>query len=344
MRGILAYPARFPRSGRSLGPSSAVSKASKVRYSRWDGTQVGLRARRRRRLGEITDDLLYHGDLNAALRRMMQSGLRRPQRRAHPGPARDAREAAPQPARAARAVRPRRRLRRHRPGAPRRRRHGARRRSTSSPQEAAESGDARRQEITDEVVAERRMRARHAAARPRRQGARSCRTTSSPRSEAREQFEELVDQLRQQLMQSYFNQMSGAMSDMSPEDMARMKDMLAELNQMLEQRAAGRGARLRGVHGALRRLLPREPAEPRRAARGHGPAHGGHAGDAQLDDARAAGAAAGPVRAAARGHGPALADGPARANLQQTFPRHGLGPALRLRGPGPARLRRGRRR
>ena len=26
--------------------------------------------------GEITDDLLYHGDLNAALRRMMQSGFR----------------------------------------------------------------------------------------------------------------------------------------------------------------------------------------------------------------------------------------------------------------------------
>ena len=64
-------------------------------------------------------------------------------------------------------------------------------------------------------------------------------------TEARQRFEELIDKLREQLMQQHFNQMSGAMQDVSPEDMARMKDMLAELNQMLEQRAAGRGARLR---------------------------------------------------------------------------------------------------
>jgi uncharacterized protein with von Willebrand factor type A (vWA) domain len=58
-------------------------------------------------------------------------------------------------------------------------------------------------------------------------------------SEAREKFEELVDKLRQQLMQQAVDQMSGAMSDMSPEDMARMKDMLASLNEMLAERAAG---------------------------------------------------------------------------------------------------------
>ncbi|MBK5287315.1 MAG: VWA domain-containing protein, partial [Acidimicrobiia bacterium] len=56
---------------------------------------------------------------------------------------------------------------------------------------------------------------------------------------ARRQFEELMDELRQQLMQSYFNQMSEGMQDVSPEQMARMKDMLAELNQMLEQRERG---------------------------------------------------------------------------------------------------------
>jgi hypothetical protein len=43
----------------------------------------------------------------------------------------------------------------------------------------------------------------------------------------------------EQLMQQAVNQMSGAMQNMSPEDMARMKDMLAELNAMLAQRAAG---------------------------------------------------------------------------------------------------------
>jgi uncharacterized protein with von Willebrand factor type A (vWA) domain len=40
-------------------------------------------------------------------------------------------------------------------------------------------------------------------------------------------------------MQQAVDQMAGAMADLSPEDIARMKDMLAELNQMLEQRSAG---------------------------------------------------------------------------------------------------------
>src|SRR5436853_2910217 len=46
------------------------------RYSRWDGTQVGFELSADDILSEITDDLLYHGDLNAALRRLMQSGFR----------------------------------------------------------------------------------------------------------------------------------------------------------------------------------------------------------------------------------------------------------------------------
>src|SRR5205807_4779381 len=58
-------------------------------------------------------------------------------------------------------------------------------------------------------------------------------------SEAREKFDALMDKLRQQLMQSYFNQMSGAMSDVSPEQLARMKDMFNALNQLMEMREAG---------------------------------------------------------------------------------------------------------
>src|SRR5437870_10445880 len=46
------------------------------RYSRWDGTQAGFELDADDILSEITDDLLYHGDLNAALRRMLQSGFR----------------------------------------------------------------------------------------------------------------------------------------------------------------------------------------------------------------------------------------------------------------------------
>jgi hypothetical protein len=49
--------------------------APRFTYSRWDGTQVGFELDAERIFEEITDDLLYHGDLNNALRRMMQSGF-----------------------------------------------------------------------------------------------------------------------------------------------------------------------------------------------------------------------------------------------------------------------------
>ena len=58
-------------------------------------------------------------------------------------------------------------------------------------------------------------------------------------SEAREKFDELMDQLRQEMAQSYFNQMSGAMQEMSPEAMQRMKDMLNDLNDLLAMKEAG---------------------------------------------------------------------------------------------------------
>src|SRR5438105_503848 len=49
--------------------------ASRFQYSRWDGSQVGFDLDADALLEEMTDDLLYHGDLNAALRRMMQQGF-----------------------------------------------------------------------------------------------------------------------------------------------------------------------------------------------------------------------------------------------------------------------------
>jgi uncharacterized protein with von Willebrand factor type A (vWA) domain len=52
------------------------SNASGFEYSRWDGTQVGFDLDADSLLSEMADELLYHGDLNAALRRMLQQGFR----------------------------------------------------------------------------------------------------------------------------------------------------------------------------------------------------------------------------------------------------------------------------
>lgn len=57
--------------------------------------------------------------------------------------------------------------------------------------------------------------------------------------QARQEFQELLQQLQQQIMQQYFQGMQQALSSMTPEDMARMREMVRELNQMLRERAEG---------------------------------------------------------------------------------------------------------
>jgi uncharacterized protein with von Willebrand factor type A (vWA) domain len=48
-----------------------------------------------------------------------------------------------------------------------------------------------------------------------------------------------MDKLKNQLMQQMVDQMSDAMQNMSPQDMSRMKDMMAALNEMIEKRERG---------------------------------------------------------------------------------------------------------
>src|SRR6476619_2042236 len=189
------------------------------RYARWDGTQAGFELDADDILSEITDDLLYHGDLNAALRRMLQSGFRDQNGERMAG-MRELME----------KLRRRRRdeLEKYDLGGV----------YDDIAREAQQSGDQRRQEITEQVAQEKRMQLDLLP--PDLAGqVRELSEYEFTSSEARERFDELMDKLRQQLMQSYFNQMSGALQDVSPEHMQRMKDMLSGLKEMLEQREKG---------------------------------------------------------------------------------------------------------
>ncbi len=60
---------------------------------------------------------------------------------------------------------------------------------------------------------------------------------SSP--EAQRQFDELLSFLQEQVLGSYFRNMAEGLRSLSPEDMARFKDMLAELNRMIADREQG---------------------------------------------------------------------------------------------------------
>ena len=49
--------------------------AARFTYSKWDGTQKGFDLDAESILQELTDELLYHGDLNSALRQLMRDGM-----------------------------------------------------------------------------------------------------------------------------------------------------------------------------------------------------------------------------------------------------------------------------
>jgi uncharacterized protein with von Willebrand factor type A (vWA) domain len=56
---------------------------------------------------------------------------------------------------------------------------------------------------------------------------------------AQQAFDELMEHLREQVLGSYFRNLAEGMRGVTPEQLARFKDMLAELNDLMERRAAG---------------------------------------------------------------------------------------------------------
>src|SRR6266704_552790 len=145
--------------------------ASRFKYSRWDGTQVGFDLDADALLEEMTDDLLYHGDLNAALRRMMQQGFQDRQGR-----------------------------------------------DVQGMREMLEKLREQRREQLEQLPPDLAGRVS------------DLQDYDWMDDSARGHFEELMEELKKQLLDSMFNQLNEGMSQMSPEQLARMKDMLAELN------------------------------------------------------------------------------------------------------------------
>lgn len=57
--------------------------------------------------------------------------------------------------------------------------------------------------------------------------------------QAREKFQELLAGLQQQMMQQFFQGMQQSLQNMTPEDLARLREMIRDLNQMLRERQEG---------------------------------------------------------------------------------------------------------
>jgi uncharacterized protein with von Willebrand factor type A (vWA) domain len=210
---------------------------SRWSYRRWDGSQRGFEDEVDALFSELADDLLYHGDPDAALRRLLTSGFRRPDGERVQG-LREMME----------------RLRRQRQEELERGDLGGafdeiareleqvvaeeRAGLEALADDARNSGDDRRREVTDEVVAERSVELEllptDLAGRVR--GLQQYDFTSS---QAREHFEHLLERLREEVAKSWFDQMSDALTNPDPEQLERVREMLDALNRMIEQREGG---------------------------------------------------------------------------------------------------------
>ena len=232
--------------------------ARRFRYSPWDGTQKGFELDALDVMGQLTDDLLYHGDVNAALRRMLHEGFQ-DRNGEHVQGLREMMERL----REAREER----LANNQLGgvfdeiAQELRDLVAQERASLDQlsDDAAASGDERRQQLTNNDVAERNMQLEMLPNDLAGQ-VRGLEQYDFTSSEAQERFGELVEKLREQLMQQMLDQMSSAVQDMSPEQMSRMKDMMAELNDMLAQRAAGQEPDFDGFMERYGDFFPENPS------------------------------------------------------------------------------------
>ncbi len=211
--------------------------AARFTYSRWDGTQRGFDLDAEGLFDELTDDLLYHGDVNSALRRMMQEGMRDRNGERLQG-LRELMDKLRQQRQE--------RLDQYDLGGVYseiadelndivdEERHAV----DNATQAAERSGDERRAQTARDAAADRNFRL-DMLPDDLAGKVRELQAYDFESAEAAQRFEQLLDKIRQQLTQQMVEQMSGAMQNMSAEDMQRMKDMIAGLNEMLEKRERG---------------------------------------------------------------------------------------------------------
>lgn len=211
-------------------------RQSRFTYSAWDGTQADYPLTADDLFAQMTEDLAYHGDPNAALRNLLQNGFERDGERFS----------------GLREILERLRERR---------------------EEMLASGDLDgmageiAETLRDIVETERAnlaaqaqysaggddpdQAARDAAAEVERNlrldmlpndlagQVRELQEYDFTSKKAQQRFDELVDDLRQQMMQQVVDGMGESMQGTSPEDLAAMAEMMSDLNEMIAQREQG---------------------------------------------------------------------------------------------------------
>jgi uncharacterized protein with von Willebrand factor type A (vWA) domain len=232
-------------------------------YSRWDGTQRGFEPDADDILAAVTDDLIEHGDVNAALRRLMNDGLRSANGEAIAG----LRELL-QRLRQARRDRLERfdlggvydEISRELADIVDEERHGVDLAELDERHDAERRGDAARVEEAARRAEERRLDldllpddlAGKVAA---------LQQHDFVSAEAERRFEALVERLRSRLATQAFEQMSGSMQSLSPQSQDRLREMLSDLNAMLARHGRGEDPRFDEFMARHGDFFPEQPGD-----------------------------------------------------------------------------------
>jgi uncharacterized protein with von Willebrand factor type A (vWA) domain len=206
-------------------------------YSRWDGTQKGFDVDADSLFEQINDDLIYHGDVNAAMRRLMNQGFRD----RNGDQVKGLQEML-------------KKLREQRKEKLDRFDLGGiyneiaeelndivdeeRLGIEQALRDANNSDDPRRRDNAEAAAMDRNFRL-DTLPDDLAGKVRELQSYDFASKDAQQRFDNLMDRLREQLMKQTFENVSESMRNMTPEDMQRMKEMMAALNEMIEKRNRG---------------------------------------------------------------------------------------------------------
>ena len=219
----------------------------RYRYSRWDGSQQVFRLDDDALLEQLSDDILPGGDINRALRSLFQRGLQGDEQGERIEGLRDLME----------------RLRNQRQQMLEQynlesmiddlkerlqdvvdtERQGIDRRLDDAQQQLQEAGEeSDHLQSAMDLLKDRATRGKETLDELPESTAgsiRELREYDFMDPEAQRKFQELLDALNQQMMESFFKNMRQQLQEMTPEQMEELQNMMQALNQMLRDRASG---------------------------------------------------------------------------------------------------------
>ena len=218
------------------------------RYARWDGTQRIFELDDEEVMDELSEDLIAHGDVRRALRKLFERGMR--------GREGDNLEGLRQ-LRERLGDRRQENLQRYNLDSMfddikerlkeivRTEREGIDSRLQEARAQAAQSSEADPDQMQKlmEMLEQRANRNRERLDNLPESPSGAIKELSDydfMDPEAQRQFQELLDMLKQQMLQNTFQNMKQQLQGMTPRDMAGLQQMLQDLNQMLHDRAMGR--------------------------------------------------------------------------------------------------------